>query len=88
MTSATEIRSAWPQLNDQRKAALVMSLYPRTQGNPKLAQTVVKMLDAAIVVESAVTSGAGAGITTGYQTRENQPIAERHIQDYMDEVRS
>lgn len=49
MTSATEIRSAWPTLNDRRKTALVMSLYPRTQGNPKLANTVVQMLDMAIV---------------------------------------
>jgi hypothetical protein len=48
MTSATEIRTAWPTLNDKRKTALVMSLYPRTQTNPKLAGTVVKMLDTAI----------------------------------------
>ena len=48
MTSATEIRTAWPQLNEKRKTALVMSLYPRTQKNPKLAATVVKMLDTAI----------------------------------------
>ena len=48
MTSATEIRAAWPTLNEKRKTALVMSLYPRTQSNPKLAATVVKMLDAAI----------------------------------------
>ena len=48
MTSATEIRTAWPQLNDRRKTALVMSLYPKTQSNPKLADTVVKMLDTAI----------------------------------------
>jgi hypothetical protein len=48
MTSATEIRTAWPTLNDKRKTALVMSLYPRTQTNPKLAATVVKMLDTAI----------------------------------------
>ena len=48
MTSATEIRTAWPTLNDKRKTALVMSLYPRTQANPKLAATVVKMLDTAI----------------------------------------
>jgi hypothetical protein len=48
MTSATEIRTAWPQLNDKRKTALVMSLYPKTQTNPKLAQTVVKLLDTAI----------------------------------------
>jgi len=48
MTSATQIRSAWPTLNEKRKTALVMSLYPKTQTNPKLAQTVVKLLDAAI----------------------------------------
>jgi hypothetical protein len=48
MTSATQIRTAWPTLTDRRKTALVMSLYPRTQNNPKLAATVVKLLDAAI----------------------------------------
>lgn len=48
MTSATEIRSAWPTLSDRRKTALVMSLYPRTQGNDKLAASVVKMLDAVL----------------------------------------
>jgi hypothetical protein len=48
MTSATEIRNAWPRLNEKRKTALVMSLYPKTQTNPQLAATVVKMLDAAI----------------------------------------
>ena len=48
MTSATEIRTAWPQLNEKRKTALVMSLYPKTQSNPKLAATVVKMLDTAM----------------------------------------
>ena len=48
MTSATEIRTAWPELNDKRKTALVMSLYPKTQTNLKLAATVVKMLDTAI----------------------------------------
>jgi hypothetical protein len=49
MTSATEIRNAWPTLNDRRRTALVMSLYPRTQKNPTLAGTVVKMLDLAIL---------------------------------------
>lgn len=48
LTSATQIRAAWPGLNDRRKTALVMSLYPKTQGNPKLAATVVKMLDTVI----------------------------------------
>lgn len=48
MTSATEIRTAWPTLDERRKTALVMSLYPKTQTNPKLAATVVRLLDAAI----------------------------------------
>lgn len=73
MTSATEIRSAWPQLNDKRKTALVMSLYPRTQSNPRLAATVVKMLDTAIGTEVAENQGWAAtftneadGLTAGF----------------------
>jgi len=45
LTSATEIRTAWPDLNDKRKTALVMSLYPQTQTNPALAANVVKQFD-------------------------------------------
>jgi hypothetical protein len=45
ITSATQIRKAWPTLNDKRKTALVMSLYPAAQKNPKLAQNVVQMFD-------------------------------------------
>ena len=48
MTSATEIRTAWPRLSKKRRTALVMSLYPATQKNPALAANIVKMLDAAI----------------------------------------
>ena len=48
ITSASEIRAAWPSLDERKKTAMVMSLYPRTQGNPKLAATVRKMLDTAI----------------------------------------
>lgn len=69
MTSATEIRSAWPTLNDQRRTALVMSLYPRTQGNAKLANTVVKMLDHAIMGTAAEGQGWAATLeapTRGY----------------------
>lgn len=45
ITSATQIRKAWPTLNDKRKLALVMSLYPAAQKNSKLAQNVVGMFD-------------------------------------------
>ena len=79
MTSATEIRSAWPQLNDKRKTALVMSLYPKTQTNPRLAATVVKMLDTAIGSEldegwkDVVAGGALAlgALGAGAQTMPN-----------------
>ena len=54
--SATEIRNAWPNLNDRQKTAMVMSLYPSTQKNPKLAQTVVKMLDIGMSGELAETT--------------------------------
>jgi hypothetical protein len=48
INSATQIRTAWPTLDQRRKTAMVMSLYPATQSNPQLAATVVKMLDTAI----------------------------------------
>jgi hypothetical protein len=51
MRSATEIRTAWPELDERRRMALVMSLYPNTQNNPKLANTVVKMLNTAMGAE-------------------------------------
>ena len=94
MTSATEIRTAWPKLNEKRKTALVMSLYPKTQTNLKLATNVVQMLDNAIGASVAENQGwaatyeadgltAGTGVTGGmhatYQTRYNQPIDERDI---------
>jgi hypothetical protein len=51
MTSATQIRTAWPTLNERQRTALVMSLYPNTQSNPKLAKNVVQMLDTAMGTE-------------------------------------
>ena len=59
--SATEIRNSWPQLDERQKTALVMSLYPRTQSNPKLAATVRKMLDTAIVGDTAQELAEGLG---------------------------
>lgn len=72
MTSATEIRSAWPSLDQRRKTALVMSLYPKTQTNPRLAATVVKMLDTAIgtgVEESFIGKYPSIATTLGEATR-------------------
>jgi hypothetical protein len=57
MRSATEIRTAWPDLTERQRTALVMSLYPNTQKNPKLAATVVKMLDTAMGTELTEATG-------------------------------
>lgn len=61
--SASKIREVWPKLDDTRKTELVMSLYPRTQSNPKLAATVRKMLDTAIVGEVQENQGFAATFT-------------------------
>jgi hypothetical protein len=79
ISSATEIRNAWPTLNDKRKTAMVMSLYPVTQKNPKLAANVVKMLDMGMGNElaegwkNAVAGGAMAlsALGAGAQTMPN-----------------
>ncbi len=57
ITSATQIRKAWPTLNDKRKLALVMSLYPAAQKNQKLAQNVVGMFDQ--VMNNEVSENVG-----------------------------
>jgi hypothetical protein len=55
--SATEIRNIWPQLNDRRKLAMVMSLYPKAQENQRLAQNIVKMLDLGMGTEEVNETG-------------------------------
>lgn len=49
MTSASEIRNSWPSLTDSEKLKLVSVLYPKIQKNKKLADTVIKILDATIL---------------------------------------
>lgn len=45
MTSASEIRNEWPNLDKTGKITRAMSLYPATQNNKKLLSTVVNILD-------------------------------------------
>jgi hypothetical protein len=51
MTSASEIRAEWPDLDQDGKIDRVKSLYPATQSNPALANNVVGMLDTAMGTE-------------------------------------
>jgi|LakMenE01Jun11ns_1017448.scaffolds.fasta_scaffold9896671_1 TonB family protein len=74
--SATEIRNAWPSLNDKQKSAMVMSLYPATQKNQKLATNVVKLLDAGMgtdidedISRRGFLKGIGAAAMTGAGAR-------------------
>lgn len=45
MTSATEIRGKWPEMDQEQKQALVNDLYPATASNSKLEDLVVRILD-------------------------------------------
>ena len=71
----------------RQRTALVMSLYPNTQKNAKLANTVVKMLDTAMgaeVAEQVTRQMSQGGLRASYQNKYNQPMME----DYLDEARS
>ena len=48
MTSATEIRAKWPDMDPQQKASLINKLYPATAGNDKLTGVVARMFDATL----------------------------------------
>ena len=50
LTSATEIRRAWPAMSAKQKQALVQTLYPKTQTNARLVANVVSLLDSAMAV--------------------------------------
>jgi hypothetical protein len=75
ITSATQIRKAWPTLNDKRKTAMVMSLYPKAQQNPKLAQNVVQMFDQ--VMGGPVTE------STHFAAKAQGKLTKNH--DYLEE---
>lgn len=66
ITSATEIRKAWPTLDDRRKTAMVMSLYPAAQKNPKLAQNIVQMMDIGMGSNESVSEARGLAPVSPY----------------------
>lgn len=70
MTSATEIRRAWPGLNDKRKQALIMSLYPKTQKNPQLAKKAQEIFDQVL---TPVTENQGWAATLERRHERDMP---------------
>lgn len=85
--SATEIRNAWPGLNDRQKTAMVMSLYPATQKNQKLALNVVKLLDAGMGTETteAANPAQQAAIAINMKKQGKEPKNVSEAVDYLDE---
>ena len=55
ITSATEIRNAWPKLDTEGKGKFVEQIYPHIAGNDKLINNVIKLLDSALTDE--ITEG-------------------------------
>ena len=87
ITSATEIRKAWPTLNDKRKTAMVMSLYPAAQKNPKLAANIVAMLDQVMGGQQ----GLAEGISNDMSTKDMIAYLRQHHdtnlhQDYLNHI--
>ena len=66
MTGASDIRAEWPTLDQQGKINRVMSLYPTTQKNPKLAANVVAMLDTVMGSEQGVAEGLDEAVGGNY----------------------
>jgi hypothetical protein len=92
ITSATEIRNAWPTLNDKRKTAMVMSLYPATQKNPKLAANVVAMLDQVMGSEEQVQEDVAMEPLTNTVVDFYKPVIgkvhKEKVDDYVDRARA
>ena len=53
MTSATEIRAKWPDMQPAEKVRLVQQLYPDTQQKTQLADVIVKMFDTVMAPQKA-----------------------------------
>ena len=86
--SATEIRNAWPSLNDKQKSAMVMSLYPKTQKNPKLTANVIKLLDAGMgneTVDEAANPAQQAAIAIAMKKKDQKPRNVSESEDYLEE---
>lgn len=66
MSSATEIRSKWPEMSADNKIKLIQTLYPNTQGNDNAAQKLADIMDQVLSegMAGAVAGGiAGAALT-------------------------
>jgi len=54
MTSATEIRNKWPDMEEYEKANLIATLYPRTKNRPGSADKVIEIFDTVLGTNTKV----------------------------------
>ena len=54
MTSATEIRNKWPNMEEYEKANLIATLYPQTKNRPGSADKVIEIFDTVLGTEEKV----------------------------------
>jgi hypothetical protein len=62
MTSATEIRAKWPDMEADAKADLVNQLYPATVGNDPLTNVTIKLLDQGMGIKDVAENFGGGGL--------------------------
>jgi hypothetical protein len=80
MTSATEIRSKWPDMNDQQRSQLVKTIYPAASSNDAAVAKLVEILDSVMstvseMIETVETSSDSTDSVTG-STELNQLIRQ------------
>lgn len=76
MTSATEIRSKWPDMTTEQKIELMHQLYPTTEGNDDMARKLVTIFDSILgptVQETMMGTALGAGAGTLNPTGVSMP---------------
>ena len=88
ITSASEIREAWPRLDDRRKLAMVMSLYPNAKENQRLAKNIVGLIDAGMGNSQSVTENEEdkkSGVEKAYYDPDTHEILSYAKQHYPEE---
>ena len=81
--SATEIRQAWPKLNDEQREDFVTHIYPNIADNEKLINNVVKLLNQGMSLNEGLSYIDAKGQKVGYQRPDLPTDIERLVIDWF-----
>ena len=81
--SATEIRQAWPKLNDEQREDFVTHIYPNIADNEKLINNVVKLLNQGMSLNEGLSYIDAKGQKVGYQRPDLPTDIERLVIDWL-----